>query len=209
MAPSKRKPARRGNRKKRSSAAKATRPRERLPLAAELPVRQGLLEIATIGAQSLLWLATLIVSAAVLVGAGFALWSLRPVPAYSSERVTIGSAFAVEFHVENTSQWFPLARLTIDCVLVGVDAPAMPPVAANVSRIPARLEPGQHASFTCPFRAADPEVALRSELHFRSAYDLPGDLPGLGRVRLTNDSGPFVLDAKLLPPRWTAKPGKD
>ena len=97
----------------------------------------------------------------------------------------------------------------IDCVLVGVDAPAMPPVAANVSRIPARLEPGQHASFTCPFRAADPEVALRSELHFRSTYDLPGELPGLGRVRLTNDSGPFVLDAKLLPPRWTAKPGKD
>ena len=69
MAPSKRKPARRGNRKKRSSPAKATRPRERLPLAAELPVRQGLLEMATIGAQSLLWLATLIVSAAVLAGA--------------------------------------------------------------------------------------------------------------------------------------------
>ena len=209
MATTKRKPARRGNRKKRASPAQAARQRERLLLAAELPVRQGLLEMAAIGAQSLLWLATLIASAAVLAGAGFALWSLRPVPAFSSERVTIGSAFAVEFRVENTSPWFPLAHLNIDCVLVGVDAPAMPPVAANVSRIPARLEPGQQASFTCPFRAADPEVALRSELRFRSEYDLPGNLPGLGRIRLTHDSGPFVLDARLLPPRWTAKPGKD
>lgn len=180
-----------------------------MPLAAELPVRQGLLEMATIGAQSLLWLATLIVTAAVLAGAGFGLWSLRPVPAYSSERVTIGSAFAVTFHVENTSPWFPLVHLKIDCVLAGVDAPAMPSAAADTSRIPARLEPGGQASFTCPFPAADPEVALRSELYFRSEYDLTGNLPGLGTLRLSDNRGPFVLDARLLPPRWTAKPGKD
>lgn len=208
MGSTKRKPARRGNRK-RTSAAKAPRSRKPVPLAAELPVRQGLLEMATIGAQSLLWLATLIATAAVLAGAGFGLWSLRPVPAYSSERVTIGSAFAVTFHVENTSPWFPLGHLKIDCVVGGVDAPAMPPVAADTSGIPARLEPGQQASFTCPFRAADPEVALRSELYFRSSYDLPGNLPGLGALRLSDIRGPFILDARLLPPRWTAKPGKD
>ena len=208
MGSTRRKPARRGNRKS-APAAKVPRSRKPVPLAAELPVRQGLLEMATIGAQSLLWLATLIVTAAVLVGAGFGLWSLRPVPAYSSERVTLGSAFAVTFHVENTSPWFPLSRLKINCVLAGVDAPAMPSVAADISRIPGRLEPGQQASFTCPFRAADPEVALRSELYFRSEYDLPGNLPWLGTFRLSDNRGPFVLDAKLLPPRWTAKPGKD
>jgi hypothetical protein len=197
MGSTRRKPARRGNRK-RAPAGKVPRSRKQVPLAAELPVRQGLLEMATIGAQSLLWLTTLIVTAAVLAAAGFGVWSLRPVPAYSSERVTTGSAFAVTFHVEN-----------ISCVLAGVDAPAMPSVVADISRIPARLEPGQQASFTCPFRAADPEVALRSELYFRSDYDLPANLPWLGTLRLSDNRGPFVLDARLLPPRWTAKSGKD
>jgi hypothetical protein len=208
MGSTRRKPARRGNRK-RAPAGKVPRSRKQVPLAAELPVRQGLLEMATIGAQSLLWLTTLIVTAAVLAAAGFGVWSLRPVPAYSSERVTTGSAFAVTFHVENTSPWFPLVHLNISCVLAGVDAPAMPSVVADISRIPARLEPGQQASFTCPFRAADPEVALRSELYFRSDYDLPANLPWLGTLRLSDNRGPFVLDARLLPPRWTAKPGKD
>ena len=167
-------------------------------------MQQGLFEMATIGAQSLLWLATLVVSVAALVGAGFALWSLRPVPTYTSDRVTVGSAFAATFRIENTSAWFPLAHLKIRCVVEGIDAPDMPPVEADTSRIPARLGPGGQATFTCPFPAADPEVAQRSELSFRSEYDLPV----LGRIRLSDNRGPFVLNTRLLPPRWTAKPGR-
>ncbi len=209
MTSTKRKPAKRG--RKGSSAAKEPRSRGeargRSPAAAaELPVlQQGLREMAAVGAQSFLWLATLAVSAAALAGVGFALWSLRPAPAYSSERVTVGSALAVTFRIENTSAWFALAHLKIRCVLAGVDAPDMPPVEADTSHIPAALEPGQQATFTCPFHAADPEVALRSELYFLSDYDLPV----VGRIRLSDNRGPFVLNVRLLPPRWTAKPGKD
>ncbi len=167
-------------------------------------LQQGLREMAAVGAQSFLWLATLALSAAALAGVGFALWSLRPVPAYSSERVTVGSALAVTFRIENTSAWFPLTHLTIRCTLAGVDAPDMPPVEADTSRMPARLAPGEQATFSCPFHAADPDVALRSELYFRSEYDLPV----LGRLRLSDNRGPFVLNTRLLPPRWTAKPAK-
>lgn len=165
--------------------------------------------MATIGAQSFLWLATLVLIGAMLAGVGFGIWSLRPVPSYYSARVTIGSAFAVNFRIENTSSWFPLAHLKIRCMVDGIDAPDMPPVEADVSKIPERLEPGAEATFTCPFRAADPEVAQRSALYFRSEYDLPVALPVLGQMRLTNNRGPYVLDMKLLPPRWTAKPGRD
>ena len=161
--------------------------------------------MATVGAQSFLWLLTLLASVAALAAAAFGIWSLRPIPAYSSERVTAGSAFAVTFRIENTSAWFPLSHLKIHCALAGVDAPDMPPADADISRVPDRLEPGEQASFTCPFRAADPEVALRSELYFRSDYDLPG----LGVLRIGDNRGPFVLDTRLLPPRWTAKPAKD
>jgi hypothetical protein len=216
MKSNKRKPAKRG--RKNSPATQGPRSRRRSPAAAvrlpaELPVRQGLVEMATIGAQSFLWLATLVVIGAVLAGVAFGIWSLRPVPGYASERVTLGSAFAVTFRIENTSDWFALAHLKIRCVVDGIDAPDLPPVEADLSRIPERLEPGAQATFTCPFRAADPEVAQRSKLYFRSEYDLPlgslGDLPVLGRLRLGDNRGPFVLDTRLLPPRWTAKPGKD
>ena len=200
----KRKPAGRG--KKSSPAAKAPRSRRQSPVVvAELPLRQGLIEMAAIGAQALLWLATVVASAAALAGAAFGIWSLRPTPAFWSERVRAGSAFAAEFRVQNASEWFPLSRLTIRCVLSGVDAPDMPPVDADTSRIPARLEPGTQSTFTCPFHAADLDVALRSEIYFRSEYDLPV----LGWFRLSDNQGPFVLDTRLLPPRWTAKPAKD
>jgi len=161
--------------------------------------------MATIGAQSFLWLATVVASVAALAGAAFGIWSLRPLPAYSSERVRVGSPFEVTFRIENASAWFPLSHLKIRCALAGVDASDMPPVEADGSKIPARLGPGEQASFTCPFRAGDLDVALRSELYFRSEYDLPV----LGSLRLSDNGGPFVLNTRLLPPRWTAKPGKD
>lgn len=212
MKSNKRKPAKRG--RKNPPAARAARSRGRAPAAAvklpaELPVRQGLVEMATIGAQSFVWLTTFVATLAVLAGVGFGIWSLRPVPAYSSERVTLGSAFAVTFRIENTSDWFALAHLKIRCVVDGVDAPSIPPVAADLSRLPERLEPGEQGTFTCPLATVTPEVAQRSELWFRSEYDLPFDLPVLGRLRLSNNRGPFVLDMKLLPPRWTAKPARD
>ena len=161
--------------------------------------------MATIGAQSFLWLAMLVAIVAGLAGAAFGIWSLRPLPAYWSERVRAGSPLAATFRVQNASAWFPLSHLRIRCVLSGVDAPDMPPVDADTSQIPARIEPGTHATFTCPFRAADLDVALRSELYFRSEYDLPV----LGALRITDNQGPFALDTRALPPRWTAKPGKD
>ncbi|MBS0541462.1 MAG: hypothetical protein JSR47_22040 [Proteobacteria bacterium] len=174
-------------------------------VAADLPLQQGLVEMATIGAQSFLWLVTVIAGFAVLAGAAFGAWSLRPVPAYSSDQVTMGSAFAVTFRVDNPSEWFALSHLRIRCVVAGVDAADMPPVDADISKIPPRLEPGQQAIFTCPLRAADQEAALRSEIYFRSAYDMPG----WGTIKLSANNGPFVVNTKLLPPRWTAKPGRD
>ena len=206
MASTKRKPARRGKNNKKKSPASKGQPTRRLRVAADLPLQQGLVEMATIGAQSLLWLVTVIAGLVVLAGAAFGVWSLRPVPAYSSDQVTMGSPFAVTFRVDNTSEWFAISHLKIRCVVAGVDAPDMPPVDVDMSRFPARLEPGEQATFTCPFRAAaDQEVALRSEIYFRSEYDVPG----WATFKLRANGGPFVLNAKLLPPRWTAKPARD
>jgi hypothetical protein len=202
MATTKRKPATRG--KKGSPAAKgAPRSRRQAPVAAELPLQQGLVEMATVGAQSFVWLASVVVFFAALGAAAFGIWSLRPLPAYSSNRVKAGSAFGATFWVENVSPWFPLSHLKIHWALTSYETPDM--VAADQSRIPDRLEPGQSATFTCPFPAADLDVALRSEIYFRSEYDAPV----LSSFRISNNGGPFVLDTRLLPPRWTAKPGKD
>ena len=199
MTSTKRKPAGRG--KKSPPAAR------RRSAAAEPPLQQGLLEMATIGAQSLLWLVMVVAIMAALAGAAFGIWSLRPVPVYLAERVKTGSPFAVTFWVENGSAWFPISHLKITCALARLETLEVPPVDADVSRIPERLEPGQSATFTCPFRSTsdDLEVALRSELYLGSEYDEPL----LGMFRLSNTRGPLVLNTKLLPPRWTAKPGKD
>lgn len=202
MTSTRRKPATRG---KRSPPAgkEPSRSRRRPALVAEPPLQQGLLEMASVGAQSFLWLATVVAILAGLAGAAYGIWSLRPLPAYSSERITAGSAFAATFRVENASAWFPLSHLRIHCALTSFATPDM--VEADHSRIPDRLEPGEAATFTCPFPAADLDVALRAEIYFRSEYDVPL----LGSFRLTNNGGPFVLDTRLLPPRWTAKPGRD
>src|SRR5215813_9341947 len=95
----KRKPARR---RKKSS------PGRQPAVLPEPPVQQGLLEMATIGAQSFLWLVTVVAVLAGLAGAAYGIWSLRPVPEYSSARIRISSPFGVTFRIENTSAWFPL-----------------------------------------------------------------------------------------------------
>jgi hypothetical protein len=191
--------------RKPSSRGSKRRPTGRRP--AELPLQQGLVELATMGARSLLWVVFTTAILAAIAGLAFTAWTLRPVPAYGSEGVEIGSPFDATFRVENANQWFPLARLSISCVLMYAGEPNIPPIAASNS--PSHLEPGEAATFKCPFRTAlrggsklDLDTALRSEIYFHSTYDLPL----IGSFRLTDHRGPFVLNTRLLPPRWTGKP---
>lgn len=210
MAASKRKPASRGK-KSPPKTTRTSRPRRRAPMpVAELPLQRGLLAMATLGAQSFLWLFKLVAAAAALAGVAYGVWSLRPVPEYSSDRVTVGSSFAVTFRVENASPWFAISGLAIGCVLRPPGASDMAPVVASGSRLPASLGPGEAVTFTCPFKgitasanADDLETALRSQIYFRSTYDVPA----IASIRLSDNRGPFVLDTKQLPPRWMPKPG--
>jgi hypothetical protein len=175
-------------------------------------LQQGLIEMASTGAQSFLWVALMLMGIVAIGGAAFGVWSLRPIPGYASEGVEEGSPFDVTFRVENTSSLFPLANLRIDCVLTHGGAPSLS-VEANDLRFPVGdtpgLEPGKSATFKCPFRALpgisgkdELGVALRSEISFHSEYDLPVVRP----YRITGDSGPFFLNTRFLPPRWTGKP---
>jgi hypothetical protein len=199
--PPKRKPTRRNP--KRSPRA---RPQ---PYGTELPLEQGLAEMAAIGAQSVLWLVLVVAAMAAVAGGAFIAWSMRPVPVYLSERVKTGSPFDVEFWIENSSAWFAMSHLSISCVLAYPGAPDLPPTAASEVRLPgnpAALAPGEMAIFKCPFPAAlrgtdELALATRAEIYFRIAYDLPV----LGSLRLTDNRGPFVLNTKLLPPRWAGK----
>jgi hypothetical protein len=165
------------------------------------------------GALSFLWVGVTFVVLIAIAAAAFGLWSLRPLPSYSSESVEAGSPFDVTFQIENTSAWFPLAHLRIDCVLTRGGVPEIAPVAASDLRFPSgaspELAPGESATFKCPLRArleksshGDLGVALRSEIYFRSTYDLPL----MGSYRITDNNGPYVLNTRLLPPRWTGKP---
>ena len=74
---------------------------------------------------------------------------------------------------------------------------------------PNDLAPGESGTFTCPFRGAlteltndDPGIAQRAEIYFRSQYDLPL----IGSLRVTDNSAHFVLNTRVLPPRWTRLP---
>lgn len=143
------------------------------------------------------------------------LWSLRPSPDFSSDVVAAGSPFDVAFQVRNGSSWLPLANLRLLCVLDQVRAVSAEPViveAANVrleGSLANGLAPGASGSFTCPLRAAlpptmrdDAGIPPRAEIYFRSRYDLPF----VGSFRVTDNSPLFVLNTRLLPPRWTVKP---
>ena len=203
--PPKRKPTRRSP--KRSPR---TRPQA---YGSELPLEQGLVEMAAIGAQSFLWLVLVVGAMAAVAGGAFIAWSMRPVPVYLSERVKTGSPFDVEFWIENSSAWFPMSHLSISCVLAYPGAPDLPPTPASDVRLPGKpaapasgVGPGEMAIFKCPFpanlRGTDElAIATRAEIYFRIAYDLPV----FGSLRLTDNRGPFVLNTKLLPPRWAGK----
>ena len=168
--------------------------------------------MATIGARSFLWLVLVATALAVVAGAAVIAWSLRPVPVYLSERIKAGSPFDVEFWMENSSSWFAMSHLSISCSLSYPGAPELPPTPATDLQLPGNptaLGPREMAVFKCPFPAAlrgtdEIDVARRAEIYFRSEYDLPV----LGWFRVSDDRGPFVLNTRLLPPRWTGKSGR-
>jgi len=160
---------------------------------------------------------------AALGGVGLGLWSLRPTPVFSSGPVEEGSAFDAVFRAENTSTWLPIANLRLGCVLAQVRASGRDPTLVEAEQVglPANdlagLAPGEAATFRCPFRTitgaatglggtVDAEAAKRAEIYVRATYDVPllgkwlGRLPGW--LRITDDSGRFFLDTRLLPPRW-------
>ncbi len=185
--------------------------RRQHPLPDDQPLQEGLIEMATIGARSILWLVLAAGALTAVAAAVVVLWSLRPVPVYLSERVKAGSPFDVEFWMENSSAWFAMSHLSISCALTYPGAPDLPPTPASDLQLPGDpggLGAGEMAIFKCPFPAAlrgsdEIGVATRAEIFFRIDYDLPV----LGLFRLSDERGPFVLDTRLLPPRWTGRPG--
>ena len=166
------------------------------------------------GARSIQQAILVLLIIGLLVGVGFGAWSLRPSPSYASGDVTVGSPFDVTFRAENTSPWFAMANLKISCVVAHVRASGMEPTMIGATDVrflasgASGLEPGEAATFTCPFRTLighpvndDTGVAQRSEIYFRASYDLPL----LGTFRITDNSARFFLNTRLLPPRWTSK----
>jgi hypothetical protein len=106
-------------------------------LGADQPLQEGLVEMATIGAQSVLWLFLAVGILAAVAGVAVLAWSLRPVPVYLSERVKRGSPFDVEFWIENSSSWFGMSHLSISCVLT-YPGHAGPPAHAGDRRAASR-----------------------------------------------------------------------
>jgi hypothetical protein len=168
---------------------------------------------ATEGIRSLFWVFVAGSAIALVAGLAAGLWALRPIPEFTSDGVEIGSPFDVTYRIRNTSQWFALSRPGISCLLTYAEAPDSRPVKASDVKLPAgsplQLEPGQSGTFRCPFPPAlrgavngETATALRSQLYFRTTYDLPL----YDSFRLTDSRGPFVLNTQLLPPHWTAKP---
>ncbi|SKA10654.1 hypothetical protein SAMN02745126_03562 [Enhydrobacter aerosaccus] len=204
--------------KKAPAAPRKPRARKQTRAAAPPPppsLEQGLREMAYDGALSFFWVGVALTIVVALAIGAFALWSLRPVPGFASDGVETGSPFDVTFRVENMSAWFPLANLKVSCVLTYAGVPEIPSIPAADLRLPGgngtALAPGQSAAFRCPFRSRlkassndELGVALRSEVYFHSEYDLPL----LGSYRITADNGPFILNTRLIPPRWTGRPGK-
>jgi hypothetical protein len=201
------------NRNTKRRAAPARSRRRAQPLVREIPLGQGLQAFASEGISSLFWV--IVAASAIVIAAGVAvgIWTLRPIPEYASEGVEAGSPFDVAFRIRNTSQWFPLARPSIDCILTWPGAPDVPPVRSSevrtLSGSALRLEPGESGTFRCPFPPAlrdatngETTTALRSQIYFRATYDLPL----FESFRLSDSRGPFVLNTRLLPPRWTARP---
>jgi hypothetical protein len=168
--------------------------------------------LARDGAHALRQVLLAVLVIASTAGVAFAVWSLRPTPSYSSGDLTVGSPFDGTFHAENGSPWFAMSNLRLGCVVAHVRGSGMPPasVEANDLRFPGgsapTLEPGEAATFTCPFRALighpindDPGIVQRAEIYFRAEYELPL----FGSIRMTDNSAHFFFNTRLLPPRWT------
>jgi hypothetical protein len=163
------------------------------------------------GAQAFRQMLVATMAIAAIIGAALGVWSIRPTPAYSSEGLVTGSPFDLTFKVENESSWFDLSGLSISCIVDHIRASGLPPtrVEAKDVRFPSSgvptLQPGESASFTCPFRALighpineDPDIVRRSEIYFHTEYDAP-----LFRsFRIPHDSAHFYFDTRPIPPRW-------
>jgi len=183
----------------------------RIDTASELPLEEGLREFAAEGVSTLFYVAVAFAIVAAVAGLALTAWSLRPIPEYSSHAIENGSPFDAVFRVHNGSTLFALGHPRIRCVLTYVGEAEAPPVtASNVLFLGgevARIGPDQAATFRCPFRSEmqgglpddDLAKAMRTELIFRLAYDLPFGM------RWTERSGPYVIDTQRLPPRWQAK----
>ena len=176
-----------------------------------VPLQQQLLVFGREGAHALRQMLVAALVIAAIIGIGLGVWSIRPTPAYSSEGLLTGSPFDLTFKVENESSWFELSNLTISCIVDHIRASGLPPtrVEAKDVQFPSpqvsSLQPGESATFTCPFRAlighpinADPDIVRRSEIYFHAEYDVPF----LRSFRIGHDSAHFFFDTRPLPPRW-------
>ena len=217
MARKQSKPAPRGSARAPGPQKRRSR---RAPVPPPLPFDQELLQLAKGAAGTLKSVFLTLLVLAALAGTAAGLWALRPSPVFSSDGVVTGSPFDVTFRVENRDPWFILSNLKIGCVLAQVRASPNSPTMVDPAMVdainlrlagkqPNVLEPGESGTFSCPFRADlievtsdDPGIAQRAEIYFRSQYDLPL----IGSLRITDDSARFVLNTRVLPPRWTRKP---
>lgn len=176
-----------------------------------IPLQQQLLVFGREGAHAFRQVLLVAVFIAALVAVAFGVWSIRPTPAYSSEGLTTGSPFDLTFKVENESAWFELSNLSISCIVDHIRASGLPPtrVEAKDVRFPSpqvpTLQPGESATFTCPFRAlighpinADADIVRRSEIYFHAEYDVPF----WRALRIGHDSAHFFFDTRPIPPRW-------
>ncbi len=167
------------------------------------------------GAQAFRQILIAVAVIASIIGIALGVWAIRPTPVYASEGLTTGSPFDLTFKVMNESPWFDLSNLGISCIVDHIRASGLPAtrVEAKDVRFPssgrATLQPGESATFTCPFRAlighpinADPDIVRRSEIYFHAEYDVP-----VWRAfRIPDDSAHFFFDTRPIPPRWVMKP---
>jgi hypothetical protein len=178
-----------------------------------IPLQQQLLVFGREGASAFRQVFLVVALIAAIAAVAFGVWSIRPTPAYSSEGLTTGSPFDLTFKVENESPWFALSNLGISCIVDHIRASGLPPtrVEAEDVRFPAghgaTLDPGESATFTCPFRALighpinnDPDIVRRSEIYFHAEYDVPF----WRAFRIPDNSVHFFFDTRPIPPRWVA-----
>ena len=186
------------------------RQRTRAP-PAPIPLQQQLLVFGREGVHAFRQVLLAVVVIAAIVGVALGVWSIRPTPGYSSEGLATGSPFDLTFKVENESPWFELSNLGISCIVDHIRASGLPPtrVEAKDLRFPspgvATLQPGETATFTCPFRALighpindDPDIVRRSEIYFHAEYEVPF----WRSFRISDNSAHFFFDTRPLPPRW-------